>query len=324
MSLRNWVLTAVLALQVAILVAVFWPESAGPGVVQLFAGVEPGNIVRVKISNSSGLHILLARGADGCVLPEAEDYPCLGSKLSSFLDRIAALQTDQLVAKTGASHSRLRVADGEFQKLVELELADGSRHKLYLGTTPRPRTIHVRADNQDSVYLASTMSSSEAGVAATAWIESAYFSVPEREVTAVVVENSEGRFEIEKDADGEWTVKGLAADETLDALDVRAVVFRAASISMRRPLGKTERDDYGFQALRAVVTVTTRDGEEHVLQIGAEMDGDAYVMKSSESPYYVLVPDFEVKNLVESGRADMVQVPLEPAPAATSTPQTAP
>jgi hypothetical protein len=326
MNRTNRVLVVVLAVQI-VLVAVFFLGSrlATPvaGGEPLLAGIEADQIARLTVTEAGGDQIQLAKESEGWVLPEADDYPIRENKVPELLDKIIALRTDRLVTQTPASHKRLKVADDAFERRIQLELADGTTHTLYLGTSPTYRVIHVRAAGRNEVYLASGLSASDFGVQATNWVDSTYFSVTQDQMVAITLENKNGRFEFEKDDAGTWTMKDLAADETLNENNVTSLVNRASSVQMLRPLGKEPQDDYGLETPNAVVTVETRDDEgnvkSHTLSVGAQSEEDnSYVVSSSESPYYVRVADYTVKNFVERVRDDFLELPPTPTPEPTS------
>jgi hypothetical protein len=324
MNRTNRILAAVLAVQIVLVAVVFWPKPASvAGGEPLLAGVEVDQIVRLTVTQADGDQIQLAKESEGWVLPEADDYPIRESKVPELLDEIVALKTDRLVTQTPASHKRLKVADDAFERRIQFELAGGTTRTLYLGTSPTYRVIHVRAAGRDEVYLASGLSASDVGTQATNWVDSSYFSVNQDQMVAITLENKNGRFEFEKDDAGTWTMKGLAADETLNENNVTSLVNRASSIQLLRPLGKTEQDEYGLQEPSAVVTVQTSDEERGVqtytLRVGAQSEEDnSYVVSSSESPYYVRVADYTVKNFVERVRDDFLELSPTPTPEPTS------
>ena len=329
MNRRNQILIGALVLQLLVVAAVFWPHATASGEAgqSLFPGVEADRIVGLTIAGADGKSIQLAKRANGWVLPEADDYPCQEGKVPGLLTKIVGLKTDRLVTQTSSSHKRLKVAEDAFERRVEFELADGTRHRLYLGTSPSFRTIHVRADNQDQVYLTSDLTSQDAGAEATAWVNSDYLSLPAEQIAAVTLENANGRFEFEKDG-ATWTMKGLAASETLNEGTVKTLVNRIALTTLLRPLGKEEKEAYGMQEPNAVVTIRTHSDEAgdktYTLSLGAKDTADnSYVVKSSESEYYARVNEFSAKDLVEKGRADFLQLPPTPTPGATpeATPQ---
>ena len=121
------------------------------------------------ITDPAGRSIRLSGGPSGCVLPEADNYPCQKDKLTSFTDQLVNLSTASLVAETAGSHRRLKVADDEFDRMVEIQLADGAPRRIYLGLSPRPSSVHVRVENRDEVYLSSAISFSDASTRVTDW-----------------------------------------------------------------------------------------------------------------------------------------------------------
>jgi hypothetical protein len=323
MSRTNQILAAVLAVQIVLVAVAFWPRPASvAGGESLFAGLEAGQIMQLTISDGTGKQIKLANELGSWVLPEADNYPCTENKVPQFLGKIVALKTSRLVTQTPASHKRLKVADDAFERRIELELADGTIHRLYLGSSPSYGVSHVRTEGRDEVYLAS-LSASDAGASASNWVDTLYFSVTQDQIVALTLENGNGRFEFEKDEAGTWTMKDLAADETLNENNVNSLASRASSVRMLRPLGKTEQDDYGLKEPNAVFTVETRDDEgntkTYTIRVGAQGDEDnSYVVISSDSPYYVRVSEYTVKDFVEKVRDDFLELPPTPTPEPTS------
>ncbi len=325
MNRTNQILAAVLVAQIVLVAVVFWPRPAASVASgqPLFPGVEADQIVRMTVTDATGNQIKLAKSTGAWVLPEADDYPTQQNKVPELLAKIVALKTDRLVTKTPASHKRLKVADGTFERLIEVELADGATHRLYLGTSPSYGASHVRADGQNEVYLAS-LSTSEAGTQASSWVDTLYLSITQDQIVALTLENKNGRFEFEKDNAGAWTMKDLGPDETLNENNVTSMVTRVSSLRMLRPLGKIEQDDYGLDTPNAVIAVKTRDNEGNVktysLRVGAKSEEDnSFVVISSESPYYVRVSEYTVNDFVERTRDDFLELPPTPTPETSST-----
>jgi hypothetical protein len=325
MNKRNWILAAILALQLVAVVAIFWPRGTASSeeAVGLFPGLETDRIVAVTITEGDGSTLRLAKQAGGWVLPEAGDYPVQDDRVPPLLDKIVALEAERLVTQTGDSHKRLKVAQGDFERRIELELADGTRHELYVGSSPSYGAVHVRAGDQDQVYLTSEITAYDADTAASRWVDSVYFTVPEEELVALTLENSHGVFQFAKDGDT-WTMEGLAEDETFDEPKLQALVGRVNSIPLLRPLGQEELVAYGMKEPNAVVTVKAESEEAgertYTLRVGAQDPEDAsYVVISSESPYYVRVSEYTVKDFVENAREGFLVVPPTATPEATPT-----
>ena len=319
MTKQNKVLAGLLALQAVILVVVFWPSGSGSGVEKLFPGLEEVRVTLVTITDSEGRSIRLKRSPFGCVLADADDYPCLKDKLPDFLNRIVPITTASQVAETKGSHKRLKVAEDDFERIIELELAGGDRYKLYLGTSPRASSGHVRAAGQDKVYLATALSASGAPVQPAAWVDPVYFSVPKDQVASLTQENSEGKVELKKEEGGDWALLGENADRTLDQEKAKSLVAKFGSLRLLRPLGKEELESYGLKEPAAVVTIKIGDDEnnavEKVLTIGAKDERDeGYVVKSSDSEYYVVMASHTVQDFIDKGIDALLETPPEATP----------
>ncbi|MGD8627086.1 MAG: DUF4340 domain-containing protein, partial [Anaerolineae bacterium] len=231
------------------------------------------------------------------------DYPVQGENVDALPEKIAALQADRLVTQTAASHKRMKVAEDDFERRITFRLADGVEHRLFLGTSPSFGAVHVRADEENEVYLTSELTAQDAGAEATAWVDPIYLSIPQAEITAITVENENGTFAFVKEGET-WTLAGLAEGESLDQTQATTLVSRASSVSMVRPLGQEALTEYGMETPTATVTIETagEGGEKtYTLRVGAHYADEAgYVVLSSESPYYVLAREFAVSPFVEA------------------------
>jgi hypothetical protein len=145
-------------------------------------------------------------------------------------------------------------------------------------------------------------------------VDTAYQDVPQADVTRLTVENGNGTFIFTVDGEGNWTMEGLAEDETLAETKVTSLVRQASLVNMVEPLGREEQAAYGMGAPKAVATIETA-GKTITLRVGAQdPDDNSYIVTSSESPYFVRVSEYGVKALVENGRNDFLELPPTPAP----------
>lgn len=319
MKWYNRILAGILIFQIILSVVVFWPRSATTGASEpLFSGLEAGDIVALTITDADDNSIQLRKTDEGWVLPDADDYPAQTDKITPLLDKIVGLTTGRLVTRTEASHKRLQVAPDDFMRRIDFETADGAKHTLYLGSSPKYGATHFRVDGQSETYLTSELSTWETKAEAASWVDTAYLNIPQDDIIKMTLENTNGTFTFTKDDEGAWTMDGLAADETLDETKVTDSIRRAASVNMTNPLGKEEKAAYGMDEPNVVVTLKT-DEKTITLRVGAQDPTDkSYVVISSESPYYVRVSEYSVKSLVENTRDDFLQEPPTPTPEATS------
>ncbi len=319
LSRLQQILIGVLVLQLALAAFVLWPRpAAGGGGEPLLPGIATGDITGLTITGETGAPpIRLAKQGEAWIAPDAGDFPVDATKVSPVLDKLVAIKTGRLVAQTPASHAQLQVAADAFARRVEIATAAGTQ-TLYLGSSAGGSSIHVRLDGQDNVYLAGGLSTWEVSAELLSWVNPVYVAINSSDVTGFTLENRNGEFAFVKDAQGNWTLTGLAANEVTNSNNVVSQVDLFTGLRMTQPLGKTDDPAYRMTAPSAVVTLHYKSGEEDkttTVTIGAQDPADrAYYVKSSDSPYYVKVAEYSVATLVERGRADFLQGTPTPAP----------
>ncbi|MBE7551434.1 MAG: DUF4340 domain-containing protein [Anaerolineales bacterium] len=328
MSRFNQILAVILVVQIALAAFILWPRAAvSSGGGPLLPDYKAADVTGLTLSDSEGNKLALAKSGDNWVLPEADDYPVDGAKVTPLLDKIEKIRTNRLVTQTEGSHSRLKVATDDFTSLVEIQLKDGASHKLYIGSSAGAAATHVRADDRPEVYLAGDINSFEASPQAGSWVDTLYFTVPQTATTSLTLENANGTFEFTKEGE-QWTMPGLAGEETFNENNFTSLFSQASGIRMTRPLGKEEDPAYGLDKPQAVITLkTTSTGsgqaadKTYTLSIGAKDETDnTYVVKSSESPYYVRVSEGLMNTFLEKKRDDFLQAPPTAEPGAEATP----
>lgn len=322
MKRHNQILAGILVVQIILSVAVFWPRStAAVEGEPIFPDLETDDVVTLVIADTDGNNIMLRKVTGNWVLPDADDYPAQADRITSLLDKIVSLTTGRLVTRTDASHKRLQVASDNFVCRIQLETADGTKHTLYLGSSPSYGATHFRLEEESETYLTDDISTWDTSATAASWIDTAYLRVPQDNVTGMTLENANGTFTFTKDDEGKWTMGGLVADENLDEEKVATLLQPMTSVNMTTPLGEEDQAAYGMEEPNAVVTLETGD-KTITWRVGAkDLDDNSYVVISSESPYYVRVSEYSVKNLIESTRDDFIEAsPMSTPEEDTSAP----
>ena len=314
MNRGNQILIGVLVLQIVLAVVLFWPQQSATVAGQpLFAELETDQVDQVTITDGVGEHVVLSRSGASWVLAEAGNYPVRDGVVDELLLKIAALKADRPVTQTRASLARLQVSEDEYAFQVVMRLQDRSLLTLYVGSSPSYGTTHVRVANQNQVYLASDLSSADVSTQLSGWIDTTYFSLQEQEIVAVTLANKNGTFEFVRQGTA-WTMDGLGEGETVADAVVDTLVSRATLIRMVRPLGTEPMASYGMHAPNAVLVLRAQTPEgtqlTYTLQVGAQSGQDgSYVLKSSESPYYVHVAEYTVTDWVDKTRDDFLEQP---------------
>jgi hypothetical protein len=324
MTRLHQILIGILAAQLVLVGLVFFlPRPGQATAAPLLGEVKAEDITSLVIWDDQGKTIRLAKTASGWVLPEAGDFPADTAKITPVTVKLAGLKTGRLVAQNEANFKRLQVADDTFQRKIEIGTAGGAPRILYLGSSAGGRATHMRLGDGKDVYIGADLTAYDVNADAASWINAGYVEVPQADITSLTLANANGQFVFEKNAQGQWTMQGLRPGEVFSTNNFSTVLTYASSIRMTKPLGRTDESTYGMAQPSAVVTLkTTTGGQEQTrtLTIGARDAVDSsYVIKWSESPYFVKVADYSVKDLVERSKANFLQQPT-PAPGASATP----
>ena len=299
------VLAAVLVVQIAILVLTRLPgreEAPEP----LLAGLAVDAATRIEIDDGVDGRVVMAREEAGWVLGEAGGYPADGTRIDDLLDRLAAARRDRLVAQTEAGRRELRVMPDAFERRLRIDA-----YLLYVGTTAGSGGAHVRVDGEDEVWSVDGLAPWQVSVDQSSWVDPVYLRVESDRVAAFELVNAAGSFRFEF-SDGSWTTPDLGDGETVDQERLSAFVDRVSTLRMRRPLGTEPPDEYGLAERAAVVRLALspdEDGDAGTVELlilaGTDDDGD-YVVKSSDSEYYVEVSSFALADLVDADRSTFV------------------
>lgn len=318
MKRHQQVLAAILIVQIVLSGVMLWPRQTTGGTGQaVFPDLKVEDVTALTITNDQDQSVTLQKTGDTWGLADADAYPVKADTVTALLEKLTKLTDASLVAQTAVSHKQLQVADDAFVRRIEVATSGGKTYTLYLGSAPRYTATHFRAGGKTETYMTSALSTWEVNATANSWIDTSYYQIDQTTLTEVLLQNANGTFAIAKVGEN-WQLADLAADETASAGKTSAVVSKAASITMLRPLGKTAKPEYGLDAPLATVTLKTADATSTLL-IGAKDPTDnSYIVKYSDSEYYVAVSEYTVKTLVENARADFLEIP------ATSTPTTTP
>ena len=310
------ILATVLVAQIALSVVVFWPRPTTAGQQEpLFPDLAKEDVTSLTIEDDQGNRIALQKVTGEWVMPDAGEYPAQSEEVEALLEKLTALTTGQLVTRSDTSHKRLRVAANDFARRIEFE-SSGGTETLYIGSSPQYGSVHFRLEGESEAYLTSQLTTWDVNASTSTWIDTSYHSVQQDDVARFTLENANGTFVFERDDDG-WAMvePEMAEGEVLNKTQVEAVLRRAAAVTIKSPLGLEEKGAYGLDDPTAEVIMETGDGTV-TLTLGSKDDDDgSYVVKSSESAYYVHVSMNSVTALVQNDRDAFVD---EPTPEAES------
>ncbi len=309
MTKRNIFLLAILLLQIVLIGYMYRPgkETVAP-VVEFFSGIEQDKVSRLIITDNEQDSITLKRGEQGWTI-EPDGYPVNGIKADSLVGKLVSLKSTRLVARTASSRIRLKVDDETFEQKIKILIDDGKSYLIFLGASPGNNTIHVRLAGEDKVFLVKGLSSWEAPTENSAWWENRYVEMAPEELVEVELTNSHGSFKITKDKDNTWKNAESGADETVSREKAEEFLRRAGMISLTKYLGRDEDESYGLKTPVAELILQSKQ-KSISLKIGPkDEETDNHVVKASDSPFYVHVGSFVIKDILEKRFEDLLDQP---------------
>lgn len=306
----NTILLILLALQVALIAFLYRPsQNAAPLAGNLFKSLSPEQLISLVISNEQGATISLLK-KDGWQISEGE-FPADQAKIEGLIKKLADMKSSRLVSQTKSSHTRLKVADSDFNRKVELGQGE-TKTTFFLGTSPSSKSIHLRLSEDKEVYQINDLAAWEVQADKESWWQTRYLSQQSANLSSMTITNSLGIIELMNDADKKtWQLKTTSETTALDPKRVETLVDSLMEITIDSYLAK----DFTPKGKPiATVTYQTKDGAS-TLQVWAKdkKEDNNQVIKISTSAFYAKVKDYVVKGALETKLDSLTAKPLEEA-----------
>ncbi len=302
MSRVNKILVLLLISQLFLIAYVYRPnQSSGPPTVHFFTDVDAGQVVGLTIADKSQ-SVAMKKEGDIWRLSADPAYPADTKKVEMLVKKLLTLTSSRLVTRTISSHNRLQVAEDDFNRKLTLTLKDGETRQLLLGTSPNYKTTHVRAADDDNVYLVKDLAAWEAAVTPDDWWDNNYLDVQPAELKKVILQNSHGRIELSRDRDNKWQAVGMVAGKELADEALNHFLDKACLVQLSSYLGRDLSDQkFGLDKPLADLEIVTAEGSIR-LKVAAAGDDkkDEYVAKVSDSPFYVTVHGYEINPILDT------------------------
>lgn len=293
---KNILLIVLLALQIALIAFLYRPgQQVAATAGNLFPALTPGQLTGLTITGEQGKTLSLVKKEGWQIVPG--DFPADQAKIEALIKKLAEIKASRLVSQTKSSHARLKVADGDFNRKVEVSQGEG-KTTFYLGTSPSAKSIHLRLSEAKEVYQINDLAAWELGIEKESWWQSKYLSQPAKELTGFSLSNQAGTITLVNDAEKKaWQLKD-SSTTSLDPKRLEPLLNAISEIGIDAYLAK----DFAPKG-KAVATVSYQGKEgEITLSIWPKdkpEDGNQ-VIKASNSPFYAKAKDYVVKAILET------------------------
>jgi hypothetical protein len=322
MDRRNQILTLLLIVQLALVGYLFRPSAGSSGPAgKLLGDLKTADVTAVNVKEKDK-NVKMSKSGDNWVLPDNGAFPVEAVKVTDLISKLLSIDTSRLVASNASSYNRLKVADDDYVKNIELTTSDGKTHTVLVGTSPSARATNVRVGGSDAVYTTGKISAYDISTDLSGWINTTYVQVPEAQATHLNIQNASGKLSFTRVNTTTWTLDGLTGSEVFNQNNFSTVLTRLGTMQMIGPVGKEAKPEYGLDKPSAVISVTYQAPNEAAkgltLTVGAkDADGKNYYAKSSASDFFVKIATFTLDQFVTDTRDRYLQPP--PTPAASSS-----
>lgn len=283
MNRRNTMLAALLAVQVVLILILYWPGEAERTSEIKILDVDPSSITSLTISDGYGSSLVLEHRGRKWFIDPPEDYKADAKRVRTALKKIAHLSSTRLVSSARGSHARLSVSADKFNRRLQVVDSNGEKHVIYLGTA-MGRGVHARNEDSPDVVFLPGLSFWEFATTPRSWWKSSLVDLDQSALKDVELSNSHGTMHLERNQDGNWT------DESGTALDQAGVRQFLDGIKNIRVLDYISSDtDKKLETPIAVIRLVSAKGDEIILQVGPAMEKTDKTDKMDNSDHLIKI-----------------------------------
>lgn len=290
----NRILSAILALQLALLAALYWPRSSGPvSAGALLAEMAGDALRRISIEGGDAQSVTLSRDADSAPWQLASGLPADESKVAALLDALTERDSGFAIADSGGAAARFQLGDDAFERRIRLANADTER-AVYLGSSPSFRKIHARREGESAVYVLE-LNSYDAPTTDNDWLDRSLLAV--RNIDALTLYG----IDFELGSEG-WTRGDGGA---VDAAAMETLVQALASLRVSARVKDGDEDAAAAEeSLRLDVRSGDTDARLTLLEHSdSEADIERYYLSSDRYAGVFDTSAYDAERLLEAARS---------------------
>jgi hypothetical protein len=304
MNIKNLILTILLVVQIVLIAFLYRPaEINNAPDVELFENLAFEKLEKIIITDDQSKELVLVKEKNWVIEPEK--FPASQEKLDTVIAKIKALKSNRLVSKTKSSLNRLKVGEQIFSRRVNMTGKDFSE-TLYLGTAPIYKSIHVRKEGEQNVFLAKDLSAWELPADPDSWWQKKYLTLTPGEIIEIEVVNSAGKIHLVKDKEN-WKNKEEKAGN-LDPSAVDSFLSEIAEIQISKYLTKDETPQ---EIKNPAGEIKLKSKTKSIkLSISAKDEKNSeYTVKSSTLAFAGICSENELKDFLSKTISDFPKVP---------------
>ncbi len=279
---------------------------------------------RLLIAGPKGERVELKARDGHWLLPGYFDAPVKDGRVPALLKRLAAVRLGYPVATTAEARKRFKVAEGGFERRIELYRGEERLARVWLGSSSGVRNTYVRPEGEEAVYRVA-LAAWDFPTQPARWLDQDLLQGDVRGLTAIDLggglrllakkEKAKGK---EKKDGRRWRAEGLKAGEHLKKGAAEALVNTLEGLRVDAVLGTKARPGWGQDAPLRTLTLESEAGKVTWTlskENEKDKDQDRYVLKTSSRPWYFRLETWNAKPLLDaSARKALIEPPPRPQP----------
>ena len=161
----------------------------GPEAPRMLLTLDGNSVETLRIIGPGEKSVLLekAKKSGEWGLPEFDGFPANSQAVAQLIDRLTNTELGMQVSKQADSFDRMKVADNNFERKVEIGKASEMK-TIFFGSAPALRQAHARLSGEKIVY-AVKFAPGDIDLKASDWIKKDLLVVDENKIRAVMAGN---------------------------------------------------------------------------------------------------------------------------------------
>ena len=159
-------LLLIFVIQLAMVVALYWPEAGLMEVLntEQLVPFEPYLLDEIHVGDEQGNEAVLVKTDDHWILPDLTGLSVSPDLIEKLLQGVIHAQTSWPVASTVAARQRFQLTDYNFQRRLTLIGNGELLGTIYLGSSPGFRKVQARNSTQDAIFTIAFNSFDASGI----------------------------------------------------------------------------------------------------------------------------------------------------------------
>ena len=282
-------------------------EAIPPGT--KFLSFVPEKITEFELTDSEGGHLIAKKDGDTWVLPTTYNGPADSNVVLSFLKKLSGLKQGFVVATSKESVKRLKVSEDGFEHHVVLKTNGQSVADFFVGTSPAFRQVHARKKGTDEV-VSLEISGYELDGKLTTWLSKSMASVPQDQIAEIIFPKfTLIRVEKTEKTKESWQLNDLGDGEKMNTTEAEDLARKVRDFTVQDLVDPKVAEPLFVEKPALSFSLKRKDGKDLSYTFVQATDKEAYILKRSDSDFYMSIHSLPVESLQKVHRANLLEKP---------------